>query len=299
MPGGTEMIPGGPPRPRNIFSGPGRGMSELKLKKFNMSSIHDDSVVVLLGKRNTGKSYVMKDLLSKHTSIPLGVVISPTESANAFFGKFVPKMFIHDEFKPAIVDNVVRRQKAVMSTMNDEVDNFGTSNVDPRGFLILDDCMFDSKWTKDVNMRYLFMNGRHVKCMLLITMQYPLGMPPILRSNVDYTFILREPSLQNRRRIFDSYAGMFNSFDLFCTVLDQSTNNYECLVIDNRVQSNRLEDQVYWYKAPSPPAQYKLCDPQYWALDKQCRRVDGGKTTEVFDLDKLKKAKINVKVVKT
>ena len=32
----------------------------LQLKKFNMSSIKDDSVVVLIGKRNTGKSYLNK-----------------------------------------------------------------------------------------------------------------------------------------------------------------------------------------------------------------------------------------------
>ena len=42
-------------------------------------------------------------------------------------------------------------------------------------------------------MRLLFMNGRHWKIMLVITMQYPLGVPPNLRTNIDYTFILREP----------------------------------------------------------------------------------------------------------
>ena len=35
----------------------------LQLNKFNMNMIKDDSVVVLIGKRNTGKSYLTKDML--------------------------------------------------------------------------------------------------------------------------------------------------------------------------------------------------------------------------------------------
>ena len=51
-------------------------------------------------------------------------------------------------------------------------------------FVILDDCLFDASWTRDKMMRLLFMNGRHWKIMLVITMQYPLGIPPTLRTNI-------------------------------------------------------------------------------------------------------------------
>ena len=274
--------------------------TQLKLRKFDMRWIKDDSVVVLLGKRNTGKSYIMRELLSKHTSIPLGVVISPTESANSFFGDFMPKMFIYDDFNSKIVENVVKRQKAAINAVNREKSAFGGEcNIDPRGFLVLDDCLFDTKWTRDINMRYLFLNGRHIRCMLVLTMQYVLGMPPTMRSNIDFTFILRENGFQNRRKIFENYASMFNSFELFSTVMDQCTNNYECLVINNTTKSNRLEDQVFWYKAPPSTEPFKLCNSQYWTLDRQCRKEDTGAEGEVFDLDKFRKAtKLNVKVVK-
>ena len=49
-------------------------------------------------------------------------------------------------------------------------------------------------------MRLLFMNGRHWKIMLIITM-HPSGIPPNLRTNIDYVFILREPYITNRKRI--------------------------------------------------------------------------------------------------
>ena len=73
------------------------------------------------------------------------------------------------------------------------------------------------------------MNGRHWKVML-ITMQYPLGIPPNLRTNIDYVFILREPYLTNRKRIWENYASMFPTLEAFCSVMDQTTENYECLL---------------------------------------------------------------------
>ena len=94
-------------------------------------------------------------------------------------------------------------------------------------------------------MRLLFMNGRHWKIMLVITMQYPLGIPPNLRTNIDYVFILREPYITNRKRIYDNYAGMFPTFESFCQVMDQCTENYECLVINNNAKKVIAGDVLF------------------------------------------------------
>ena len=50
-----------------------------------------------LSKRDTGKSYLCKDILYYHSDIPVGQVISGTEAGNGFFSKHVPKLFIHEE----------------------------------------------------------------------------------------------------------------------------------------------------------------------------------------------------------
>ena len=86
----------------------------LELKKFDMSKIRDDSVVVLIGKRDTGKSFLCRDILHHHKSIPVGQVISGTEGANQFYQKIVPKLFIHEEFKTDIVQNMLKRQKLMI-----------------------------------------------------------------------------------------------------------------------------------------------------------------------------------------
>jgi hypothetical protein len=234
---------------------------ELQLKKFDITKIKDDKVVVLIGKRDTGKSFLCKDILFYHNDIPVGQVISGTEGANQFYSKIVPKLFIHDEFNSNIVQNMLKRQKLMVGKQNDG------ENVDPRAFLILDDCLYDNTWAKDKYMRSVFMNGRHYKLLFMLTMQYALGIPPNLRTNIDYIFILRENYVSNRKRLYEHYAGMFPTFEMFCQVMDQCTEDYECLVINNNAKSNKLTDQVFWYKA-EPHSEFRIGADSYWEYSK-------------------------------
>jgi hypothetical protein len=278
----------------------------LELKKFNMRDIsfkpdeNKGPVVVLIGRRDTGKSYLVRDLLFYHQDIPIGTVISGTEAGNGFYSTHVPKLFIHDEYNTAIIENILKRQKTVMKQVKKEMENYKRSNIDPRTFVILDDCLYDATWTKDKMMRLLFMNGRHWKVMLIITMQYPLGIPPNLRTNIDYVFILREPYINNRKRIWENYAGMFPTFESFCQVMDQCTENFECLVINNNAKSNKLHDQIFWYKA-EPHADFKLGSKEFWELSKDFNSDDEDGTAN-YDPTATKKRgagpKISVKKTK-
>ncbi|GAX85681.1 hypothetical protein CEUSTIGMA_g13095.t1 [Chlamydomonas eustigma] len=244
-----------------FFTSSDVGDMQIKLRKFDVSTIRHNSVIVMIGKRDTGKSFLVKDVLYHQRDLPVGTVISPTESANKFFGNMVPSLFIHEQYTPALIANVVKRQRQVKKLRDDNP----PKAVDPRAFLILDDLMYDTSWVRDKCIRELFMNGRHWDILFVITLQFPLGMPPILRGNVDYVFILRENILNNRKRIYDNYAGMFPTFDMFCQVMDQCTENFECMVIHVNSKSNRLEDQVFWYKARAHP-DFKIGAPQFWAL---------------------------------
>lgn len=247
------------------------------IKKFNIEMIRDrceiDSrkspMIVVIGKKDTGKSFLVKDILfNTQNAFPVGTVISGTEVANEFFQHMVPSKLIHDKYKPDIVMNVIKRQLAIKTKRNqDKAAGGGNSNVDPRAFLILDDCLYDSSWIREESTRYVFMNGRHIDLMTIITMQYPLGVTPNLRTNVDFIFILRETMIGNRKRIYENYAGMFPTFEMFCQFMDQCTENYECLVICNGVASNKLEDQVFWYKASDHPP-FKMCDDSLWIDNK-------------------------------
>ena len=263
----------------------------LELKRFDMKSISFKAneskgpVVVLIGRRDTGKSFLVKDLLYYHQDIPIGTVISGTEEGNGFYGKLVPKLFIHNEYNTAIIENILKRQRQVLKQIKKEMEQFKRSTIDPRTFVIMDDCLYDNTWAREKLMRLLFLNGRHWKVMLIITMQYPLGIPPTLRTNIDFVFILREPYIANRKRIYENYAGMFPTFESFCQVMDQCTENFECLVINNNAKSNKLQDQVFWYKADAHN-DFRLGSKEFWELSKQINDED---EEEQYDPNNVKK----------
>lgn len=274
-----------------------QGAVSVNLRKFSMKTIPQDAVCVFIGRRRTGKSTLVRDLLFHHQDLPMGCVISGTEESNGFFKKMVPPMFIHGEYNPIILANFVKRQKLVMQKIQQDGDRGVKSNLDPRAFLILDDCMYDDSWTHDKNIRYLFMNGRWLKVFFIITMQFPLGIQPALRTNVDYVFILREPYLNNRKRLFENYGSAFPSFEFFCQIMDQCTQNYECIVINNCTSSNKMEDTIFWYKA-EVHGEFKLGAPELWRQSEMYLRIKEEGEIDQFDPAanrKLKGPTINVK----
>jgi Poxvirus A32 protein len=235
----------------------------LNIKKFDMNSIKDDSIVVLVGKRNTGKSFLIRDIMHNKKDIPIATAISPTEMANKFYGDFIPPMFIHQEYNTNILKKIIHRQKKLTKRIQK-----GENDIDRRTVFIMDDCLYDSKgWVNDKYIRCLFMNGRHFGMMYLLTMQYALGIPPQLRTQIDYVFILRDNVIANRKRLYEQYAGFIPNFDMFCRIMDQCTENYECLVIHNGSKSNKIEDQIFWYKA-EPHASFTMCPPEIWEYSR-------------------------------
>jgi hypothetical protein len=125
-------------------------------------------------------------------------------------------------------------------------------------------------------------------------MQYAQGIPPELRSNIDYVFIFNEPSVANRKRIYDAYAGMIPSFEHFCNILDACTQNHECLVIKTSGNSADLREQVFWYKAEAH-SNFRVGHSKLWKFHStnynERYEEEDDKDKEEFDKLKRKFAK--------
>ena len=87
---------------------------------------------------------------------------------------------------------------------------------------------------------------------------------PVIRTNVDGTFILRESNLRNRRSLYENYCGAIPTFDMFCQIMDQITNDYTALYIHNSTTSNKLEDIVFYYKAQPIPRDFRFGNKDFW-----------------------------------
>jgi energy-coupling factor transporter ATP-binding protein EcfA2 len=264
------------------------GEVKLDIKRFDIAKMKQSTVIMLLGRRGSGKSTLVRDILYQYRDLPAGCVINGTEEANKFYGDIVPGMLVKNEYRPEHLANLVTRQRAALDKAERDV-QAGRPPSDPRAFLIMDDLMFDNtSWIKDPNMKRIFLNGRHYRITFMLTMQYPLGVPPSLRSQVDYTFILKEPSFGNKKRIYQNYASSFPSFDVFCRVLDKLTRNYGCLVIDNTRTDADFWDTVYWYRARTPPP-FRMCDPALWRMD-ETRKKRGTEEDRDRQLEDLRRA---------
>ena len=66
---------------------------------------------------------------------------------------------------------------------------------------------------------------------------------------------------------------MFHNFEMFCQTMDACTENYECLVINNNAKSNKLTDQIFWYKAQSR-SNFKLGAKEFWDISKDLASDD-------------------------
>lgn len=55
---------------------------------------------------------------------------------------------------------------------------------------------------------------------------------------------------------------------MFSKVMDACTENYECLVLDNTVRSNKIQDCVFWYKA-TLRKNFRVGGPELWAANRK------------------------------
>jgi hypothetical protein len=207
----------------------------------------------------THNSFLIRDLMYYHQNIPAGLVVSKTDKLTHYYEQFIPPVLIHEEYSPSLLDKLFDRQNKALK------ENW----PNPHAFLIFDDTISDANvWKRDTRIKEIFFNGRHYKILFLLTMQDPKAITPGLRSNIDFSFILRTPNQATRRALYENYCGMFPSYEIFEKVLDSCTEDYGCLVIDNTSRSNKLEDQVFYYKA-SAHDDFRLCSNSYWQKKKQ------------------------------
>jgi hypothetical protein len=233
-------------------------MTNINLRKFDPSKMQENRRVVIIGKSGVGKTQCLMDIMYHKRHIPCGTVLSGTEEGNSFYQQYVPDLYVHAGYDEDVVTEVLKRQKRLTRK---KAANRGA-------FLILDDCAYDKKILKGPLIREIFMNSRHFALFTVLTLQFCMDMPTDLRTNVDYVFICRENILSNRKRLYESFCGMFKTFNEFCRVMDACTQNYEVLVVDNTSTSNAIEDCIFWYKAVMRPP-FKIGCKEFWSVHKK------------------------------
>lgn len=226
---------------------------KLNLKKFDPKTMANDSVVLIIGKRRSGKSYISRDLLYHKRAIPVGVAMSGTEDGNHFFSSIIPDSFVYGKYDAEVLQKLLKRQKVLVNK----------NHPLPNAFVVLDDCAYDPKMLRgNTPMREVLFNGRHWRLFTIITLQYLMVMPPDMRQNIDYVIVLKDNVLKNLRKLHDNFFGIVDDFNNFVEIMRQVTEDHGALVLDNTSNSNDLSSMLYWYKAKERC--FKMGSIEFW-----------------------------------
>lgn len=228
-------------------------MGSVNLKRFDPKKMANDAVVLVIGKRRTGKSWIARDILYHKQRLPVGIAMSGTEEGNGFYKKYIPDSFVYNQYDAAVLRKVLERQKLLVNQ----------NHPTPNAFVVLDDCAYDkSMFYGDTPLREMLFNGRHWRLFSMITLQYVMGMPPDLRQNVDYVIVLKDNVLKNLKKLHDNFFGVIDNFHDFVEIMKQTTEEHGALVLDNTSVSNDLSSMLFWYKAKD--RKFQMGSPEFW-----------------------------------
>jgi hypothetical protein len=240
-------------------------MKDFKIRELDLNLINPNSgnfqnesqggsKLVVIGKPGTGKTTLITRILyEKRNLFPTGFVMSGTEDSNGHYGKIIPSSFVHNKYNEEKVESFITRQKMAKKYLSN-----------PWSVLLLDDCTDDPRIFNKPIFQGLYKNGRHWKMLFILSLQYCMDVKPVIRTNIDGVFILRESNLRNRKSLYENYAGVIPDFNMFCDIMDQVTNDYTALYIHNSTTSNNLEDIVFYYKAKPVPDKFRFGNLDFW-----------------------------------
>ena len=151
------------------------GDLNLRIRRFEPKTMLLDRVSLFVGRRGSGKSMGMEDILYNFRHIPSGICFSGTEDANPFWYRHIPQSFIYDDWQPQVLQRLISRQRRTKKR--------GLQMS--KAFVVAEDVLYSNEIQHDKTVRQLFQNGRHFGITLLMSMQFCLDMPPHLRTNTD------------------------------------------------------------------------------------------------------------------
>jgi hypothetical protein len=235
------------------------------------SQIMPGASILIIGKRCSGKSSLLFDILSRICKyFNYGLALTPTQSSRQKFEKCMPPCLI-DKQSPERLQEFV----TIVNTFYDKA--VAASKPTRNCFLLCDDTAYDDKFMRCKTLSEVFLNGRNFGMTCLLVLQYIMKVGPDLRGNADFVFAFYDNNSKIQDKLYEFWFNMMPKAT-FKEVFARCTQDFSCLVLDVRksATSRDWKDCVFWCKARLPddiPA-FTMCDDDFFRLNDYCKATD-------------------------
>lgn len=209
--------------------------------------------MIVSASRNQGKSYLVKDIITKIRASKKGwdiyIVFSNTLE-NGFYQEFIPGKTKYGAYDPMVIQKLLEIQKNKLSE----------NKKPPSVMIIFDDCV-SKKMIYDEEINFLFTRGRHMNLSVIFITQSPTMVNSVWRQNATHLFVLRSKGksldhildnfLQDLFQIGDFGTENYNQLEMKIRQLLKFVfeEQYRCLVCLYDDEGNDWQQCVKWYKA--------------------------------------------------
>jgi uridine kinase len=198
--------------------------------KFDLSRLGNNAKICIIGKRGSGKSWVVRKLVETLNKSPdyleNTLIMAPTETYTKFHTKNFPQAKILTGYD---IDHV-------QENLRDHID----------GCIVYDDCLSVKPHPEIEN---VLCDTKYWAKSFILALQFANDISHKLTKNCDYIFLLREDFYNNKKKYYDLYGKMFSTFEQFNEVFGQLTQNYGCMIIDMKSKSDNVLEKVFSFNA--------------------------------------------------
>lgn len=255
------------------------------MPEFDPTTMPSDAACVVLGKRRTGKSHLVRDIISKIYDRYPTVIVSTGTRFNGFWQEIMPEEYVHEGFDEDLIRRIMAEQEKKINERRRHVENkqqeedasedtFTYGERDHANandikkninlLYILDDVASEEHLHSSLALGAMFTKGRHYNISVWLLSQYVYAMSPAIRGNVDYAFIMHQSQRRSKEAIADEFMSQIPRRRDAAALMSKATPGYQCLVINNAKNTDELMETLSTYTAAEESPNYAVGDDEYY-----------------------------------
>lgn len=197
-------------------------------------------VVVIVGKRATGKTTLIKHLISAR-NVSDYHVIDALSTENG--GTYPEASRVYDVCSGATIKQIVDARKNECFLKN-------LQNVNEQ-YVITDNLVLSFNDIMSTDFSEMMMNTNSLKLGAILAMTFHVSMPNPVLWHIDYVFVFKDYNKSDVMRVYNAYMSRVTTFDEFIDIFTAVTTQspHTCLVIDcTKLAQGNLHHILYSYK---------------------------------------------------